>query len=216
MNEKQIRDEVVTLFLAGHETTALTLSWTFYLLSQNPAVDARLAAELAQALGERSPTVDDLPRLRFAETVVMESMRLYPPAYVVGREALADCTLGGYRVPAGTTVFMSPYLMHRDPRYFEDPQSFLPERWEGDRVKRLPRFAYFPFGGGPRVCIGNQFAMMEAALLLATIARKFRLRLVSGHPVTPFPSITLRPQHGVRVELEERKASSPSAAARPD
>jgi cytochrome P450 len=208
MNEKQIRDEVVTLFLAGHETTALTLSWTFYLLSQNPAVDARLAAELAQALGERSPTVDELPRLRFAEMVVMESMRLYPPAYVVGREALADCTLGGYRVPAGTTVFMSPYLMHRDPRYFEDPQSFLPGRWEGDRVKRLPRFAYFPFGGGPRVCIGNQFAMMEAVLLLATIARKFRLRLVPGHPITPFPSITLRPHHGVRVELEERKASS--------
>lgn len=204
MSDRQLRDEVITLLLAGHETTALALSWTWYLLALHPEVDAKLAAELRDALGGRSPTVADLPQLRFTEHVVTEAMRLYPPAWGFGREALADCEIGGYAVPAGTTVIMSPWVSHRDPRYFEHPTEFRPERWGGDFAKQLPRFAYMPFGGGPRICIGNRFAMMEAVLILATIAQRFRLQWHGTRPVVPAPSITLRPQGGVWVKLEPR------------
>ena len=200
MTTQQLRDEVITLLLAGHETTALALSWTWYLLAQHPEVDAKLAAELRDVLGGRAPTVSDLPRLRYAEQVVNESMRIYPPAWGFGREALADCEIGGYAIPAGTTVIVSPWVSHRNPRYFEDPTAFRPERWDNDFAATLPRFAYIPFGGGPRICIGNRFAMMEAVLVLATVAQRFRMELRNDRPVVPLPSVTLRPKDGVWIK----------------
>jgi len=216
MPRKQIRDEATTLLLAGHETTALTLSWTFALLSQHPDVADRLAAELDDVLGDRPPAVEDLPRLRYTEQVVAESMRLYPPAYVIGREALAGCEIGGWKVPAGTTLFMVPWVMHRDPRWFADPEVFRPERWNGGLAERLPRFAYFPFGGGPRLCVGNRFAMMEAVLLLASVARRFRVRLDPDRMPGLFPSITLRPLEGVHARVVSRgsRARSPQPPER--
>jgi cytochrome P450 len=204
MTEQQLRDEVITLLLAGHETTALALSWTWYLLSQHPDVDARLAAELRDVLGGRAPAVSDLPHLVVTEQVVTEAMRLYPPAWGFGRQALADCEIGDYAVPSGTTVIISPWVLHRDPRYFERPADFRPERWSHGFARQLPRFAYIPFGGGPRICIGNRFAMMEAVLILATVAQRFQLEWQRDRPVTPLPSITLRPKGGVWVKLEPR------------
>jgi cytochrome P450 len=201
MSDKQLRDETMTLFLAGHETTALALTWTFYLLAQNPYAEGKLREELAEVLGGRAPTVADLPRLRYAEHVATESMRLYPPAYAFGREALADCEIGGYPVRKGTTLFLSQWVMHRDPRFYDEPERFLPERWADGLLQRLPRFAYFPFSGGPRQCIGDRFAMMEAVLIVATVAQRYRFALVPGHPVVPRPSMTLRPQHGIKVVL---------------
>jgi cytochrome P450 len=204
MTDQQLRDEAITLFLAGHETTALALSWTWYLLSQHPEVEAKLWAELAAVLGGRAPSVADLARLHYTGMVVMESLRLYPPAYVMGREAVNDCEVGGYPVGRGNTVFVSQWLMHHDARYFENPDAFIPERWADGLVKRLPKYAYFPFGGGPRMCIGSNFAAIEAALLLATIAQRFRLTLVPDHPIELLPSITLRPKHGIRVVVARR------------
>jgi cytochrome P450 len=202
MSDRQLRDEVVTLFLAGHETTALALSWTWYLLGRSPRARAALGDELRGVLGGRPPGVGDLPRLRYAEAVIQESMRLYPPAYVIGREAAEACEVGGYTLAPGTTVYLAPWVTQRDPRFFDDPLRFEPERWLTGRAKELPRYAYFPFGGGPRLCIGNTFAMMEAVLLLAAIAQRFRLELAPGHEVTPFASITLRPSQGVWVVPE--------------
>jgi cytochrome P450 len=208
MSEKQLRDEVVTLFLAGHETTALTLSWAWWLLAQNPSAEARLHEEVDAVLGTdgsaRSPSVDDLPRLRWTEAVVNEAMRLYPPAWTIGREATEDVVLGDYLIPRGTTVYISPWVLHRDPRRWREPDAFRPERWLGEEVKKLPRFVYMPFGGGPRVCIGNHFAQMEAALVLATVARGWRLEWRRERPVTAFPSITLRPGGGVWVRVWRR------------
>jgi cytochrome P450 len=201
MTDRQLRDEAMTLFLAGHETTALVLAWTGYLLAQHADVAERLHAEACAVLGDRPAEAADVPRLTIAEQVVLESMRLYPPAYVVGREAVADCEVHGYCIPAGTTLFMSQWVVHRDARWFDGPEKFLPERWAGGLAQRLPRFAYFPFGGGPRLCIGNTFAMLEAVLVLATLARRFRFTLVPDHPVAPWPSMTLRPRHGIRVVL---------------
>jgi cytochrome P450 len=204
MTDTQLRDEAITLFLAGHETTAIALSWTWYLLAQNPDVEARLVAELEEVLGGRPPGVDDIPRLVYTDMVVRESMRLYPPAWRVGREAVERCTVGGYEIPAGAQVIMSQWIVHRDPRFYEEPEAFRPERWEGDLTKRLPRYAYFPFGGGARRCIGDSFAMMEAVLLLATIARRFHLELAPDVRIGLWPSITLRPQYGLRVNLSRR------------
>ena len=204
MTDRQLRDEAITLFLAGHETTASTLSWTWWLLTQNPAVEAKLHAELDAVLGDRVPSLDDLPRLAYAGHVITESLRLYPAAWGMARLAVEDHEIAGYPVTKGMGVAMAQWVVHRDPRWYDAPEEFRPERWEDDLWKRLPRFAYFPFGGGPRQCIGNAFALMEATLILATIARKFRLRLVANHPVAPLASITLRPRHGVRVTLESR------------
>jgi cytochrome P450 len=204
MTDRQLRDEVVTLFLAGHETTAIALSWTWYLLGQNPSVEAELADELRSVLGGRPPTVDDLPSLRYTDAVVREAMRLYPPAYVIGREATEACEIGGHPIPVGTTVYVSPWVTQRDARFFPEPEAFRPGRWSDESSARLPRFAYFPFGGGPRLCIGVSFAMMEAVLLLATIAQRFRLRIEDDQRVVPFPSITLRPSPGVNVTLSAR------------
>jgi cytochrome P450 len=206
MTDEQLRDEAITILLAGHETTALALSWTCYLLSQHPSVAVHLHQELEEVLSGRPPGVADLPLLRFTEMVVMEAMRLYPPAYALGREAVHDCTIAGYDVPAGTSIFISPWVVHRDARWFDRPEEFLPERWAGNAAQRLPRFAYFPFGGGPRVCIGNRFAMMEAVLLLACIARRFRLVLHDEKSVTLFPSITLRPANGLKMTLRRRRS----------
>jgi cytochrome P450 len=210
MSDRQLRDESMTLLLAGHETTALSLSWTWYLLAQNPEAMKHLQAELEEVLGDRPPTASDLPRLRYAEKVVMEAMRLYPPAYAMGREAIEECALGDYRVPAGTTLFLLQWVLHRDGHYFDEPECFRPERWNEDRMQRLPKYAYFPFGGGPRQCIGNTFAMMESVLVLATIAQKFEMRLDPTHEVSLWPSITLRPKTGIKVTL-----CKPSPAIKP-
>jgi cytochrome P450 len=204
MPERQIRDEAVTLLLAGHETTALTLSWTWSLLSRHPHVEERLLDELRDVLDGRAPSVDDLPRLRYTEHVVTETLRLFPPAYAIGREAVRDCDVGGYHTPAGTTLFISPWVMHRDPRWFDAPSAFRPERWGDGLAERLPRFVYMPFGGGPRLCIGNRFALIEASLILAAIARRFRLRLEPDRMPAAFPTITLRPQGGVHTRVTRR------------
>ena len=212
MTDRQLRDEAITLFLAGHETTASTLSWTWWLLAQNPAVEAKLHAELDAVLGDPGPSLDDLPKLAYTGHVITESLRLYPAAWGMARLAIEDHEIAGYPVTKGMGVAMAQWVVHRDSRWYDAPEEFRPERWENDLWKRLPRFAYFPFGGGPRQCIGNVFALMEATLILATIARKFRLRLVANHPVAPLASITLRPRHGVRVILEPREkfSSKPS------
>jgi cytochrome P450 len=204
MTDRQVRDEVMTLFLAGHETTAVALSWTWYLLAQHPEVDARLADELRAALGGRPPEVADLPALRYTEMVVTESMRLYPPAYGIGREAARPTEVAGHPVPAGGIVIIPTWVVHRDVRWFDEPDAFSPERWANDASRKLPRFAYFPFGGGPRQCIGNVFATMEATLILAAIAQRFRLALMPGQQVIPTPYITLRPEPGIRMRLERR------------
>jgi cytochrome P450 len=197
MTDRQLRDEAMTLFLAGHETTALVLSWSWYLLALNPDAAAKLHAEVDTALAARAPTVDDIPQLRYVEWVVLEAMRLYPPAYTIGREATVDCVIGDYAVPRGTTLLMSQWVVQHDPRFFPEPNKFRPERWGEDAIRTLPKFAYFPFGGGPRVCIGNTFAMMELVLVLATIGQRFHFRLEPGQVVTPQPTFTLRPTPGI-------------------
>src|ERR1043166_2764649 len=204
MSDRQLRDEVMTLFLAGHETTALTLSWAWYLLAQNPEVEKNFHAELDQVLGGRPPTVADMPRLQYAEKIAKESMRLSPPAYGVGREAVAAFETGGYRVRAGSQLFMFQWAMQRDPRYFNEPSRFYPERWTEDFTSGLPKYAYFPFGGGPRVCIGNYFALMEVVLLLATIGQRFRFSLLPEHPVSLMPAMSLRPADGIKVNVQKR------------
>ena len=218
MTDKQLRDETITLFLAGHETTASSLSWTWWLLARNPAVEAKLHAELDHVLSGRAPALEDLPRLPYTGNVITESLRLYPPAWGLARVAVENHELAGYPVKKGMGVAMAQWVVHRDTRWYDAPEEFRPERWEGDFIKRIPRFAYFPFGGGPRQCIGNAFALMEATLVLATVAQKYRLRLVPDHPVVPLASITLRPRYGVRVILELREGARPRSlpqASRP-
>lgn len=204
MSDRQLRDEVMTLFLAGHETTALTLAWSWYLLGTNREAEKRFHAELDEVLGGRAPTMADLPRLKFTEQIAKESMRLYPPAFGLGREAIEDCEIGGYHVPAGTQVFLFQWSTQRDPRFYDEPLAFKPERWTEEFVATLPKYAYFPFGGGPRGCIGASFAMMEIILCLATIGQKFRLELVPDHPVEIYPAMSLRPKDGVRVVVRGR------------
>ena len=204
MSDAQVRDEAMTLFLAGHETTALALTYALYLLALDPERQARLTAEIAGVLGGRLPTLADLERLPYTEAVIFESMRIYPPAWGIGRQAMTDVEIGGWRYPRGAEFVISPWVVHRDPRVFEDPELFRPERWANDLAHRLPRFAYFPFGGGPRVCIGNRFAMMEAKLVLATAIQRFRFEPIPETSVSLLPSATLRPRHGVRLRLAER------------
>ena len=203
MTDRQLRDEVMTFLLAGHETTALSLSWAWFLLSENPEAENKLHHELARVLDGKNPSFEDLPRLCYTEAVVKESVRLYPPAWSLARTAAEDFEIGGYLVPAGSNVVMSQWIMHRDPRFFPSPEQFDPGRWFEEHTQRLPRFAYFPFGGGPRYCVGASFAMMEATLLLAAIAQRFRLRMVPGHKVVPVPSITLRPKYGIKMSLHQ-------------
>jgi cytochrome P450 len=202
MSDVQVRDEVLTLFLAGHETTAVALTWTWYLLSQHPQVEARLRDETLRVLAGRLPAVEDVPRLTYTRMVVAEAMRLYPPAWLIARRTLEPVELGGYVVPTGWLVFMSQWITHRDPRHYTNPERFDPLRWTPAAEAARPRFAYFPFGGGPRQCIGEGFAWTEAILLLATLAARWRLHLVPGHSVVPQPTITLRPRGGMRMRLE--------------
>jgi cytochrome P450 len=203
MTDLQLRDEAMTIFLAGHETTANALTWTWYLLAEHPAAEARMHAEIDAALGGRLPAADDLPRLPYTRMVLAEAMRLYPPAWVIGRRNVEPYTVRGVTLPARTVVLTSQWVTHRDPRWWPEPERFRPERW-GEAPGDRPKFAYFPFGAGTRVCIGEQFAWMEGMLLLATIAQRWRLRLVPGHPVVPQAIITLRPRHGMRMVAEAR------------
>lgn len=205
MTDEQLRDEAMTIFLAGHETTANALTWTWYLLSQHPEVEAKLHAEVDAVLNERPPGHDDLPALRYTEMVLAESMRLYPPAWILGRRALKDYEVGGFHIPAGSIVVLSPYVMHRDARYFPEPERFDPERWRTEAKEARPAFSYFPFGGGPRRCIGEGFAWMEGILVIATLARAWRMRLIPGHVVQTQPMVTLRPKHGMRMKIERRR-----------
>jgi cytochrome P450 len=207
MTDDQVRDEAIILFLAGHETTALALTYALYLLATHPDAQARLGDELQRVLGGRSPGLGDLDKLAFTEAVILESMRLYPPAWGIARESTAPVEIAGYAFPKGATFVMSTWAVHRDPRIFDDPTAFKPDRWQGDLQKRLPRFAYFPFGGGPRVCIGNRFAMMEAKLVLASAAQRFRFEPTPETAVRLFPSVTLRPRGGVRLRIIERKSA---------
>ena len=210
MTDRQLRDECVTLFLAGHETTALTLTFTFHLLARNPEAEARLVRELDEVLGGRAPTAADVPRLRYVDWVIKESMRLYPPAWAIGREAIEDFEIGGYPIKKGTQLLVSQWVLHRDARWFEDPDAFRPDRWDNDLARRLPKGAYIPFGDGPRVCIGSHFAMMEAILLLATLARRHRLEAAPGEELALTASITLRPRAGTRMVVRAREEVAPS------
>lgn len=204
MSPKQIRDEVMTLLLAGHETTANNLTWTFYLLGQHPDIETRLVQEVSQVLQGRPATVADLPNLKYTEMVVKESLRLFPPVWVLGYDAIDDVEVGPYTVRKGTAVFVSQWVNHHAPRWFPEPLAFRPERWADPKIKSLPTYAYFPFGGGERMCIGKSFALMEAQLLLATIVQRRRLELVKDQHITLEPSVTLRPGTGVRVIVRER------------
>jgi cytochrome P450 len=201
MTDRQLRDEVMTFVLAGHETTAVALAWSWYLLARNPEVMDRLRAEVGAALGGRTPTIDDLPRLGYARMVVEEAMRLYPPVWGFFRQALGPDTLGEYAVAKGTLVMISPYLTHRHPRFWPDPERFDPDRFAPERVRERPRFAYVPFSGGPRLCIGNEFALMEAQLAVAMIVQRYRLELVPGTHVEPESRLTLRPRGGVPMTV---------------
>jgi cytochrome P450 len=203
LTRDEILDQMMTLLLAGYETTANSLAWSWYLLSQNPGSAARLRAELAAVLGGRVPTVADLPLLPYNRMVLEEAMRLYPPAWILGRRALADDDLGGHAIPAGSVVAISPYLMHRQPDHWDDPEAFDPERFTKERSAGRKPFAYFPFGGGPRLCIGHNFAMLEAQLIVATVAQRFELHLVPGHRVEPERLFVLRPRGGLPMLLEE-------------
>ena len=210
MTDKQLRDEVTTMFLAGHETTANTLAWTFYLLSMHPEVERRVRAELDATLGGSPPRLEDLPRLPYLMQVLKESMRLYPPAWMIDRHAIADDEILGYHLRKDTLVLVSPYLAHRHPGFWPNPEGFDPERFTPANEAARPRYAYFPFGGGPRQCIGNAFAMMEAQLIVATVLQRFRPWLVPGHRVVPETLITLRPRYGLRMGLQR---VAPVAAA---
>jgi cytochrome P450 len=204
MSDTQVRDEAMTLFLAGHETTATALAWTWYLVGQSPEVESRLHEEVDRVLDGREPGIGDIGSLPFVEKVVTESMRLYPPAWIIGRRVLQDYAIDGYVAPARSIVIISPYLLHRDPRFYPEPERFKPDRWTPEFKASLPPFAYVPFGGGTRRCIGESFAMMELMLVVSAIAQKWRLRLVPGHPVVPQPVITLRLKHGLKMSLHRR------------
>jgi cytochrome P450 len=208
MSDSQLRDEMMTLYLAGHETTALTLSWSWYLISQHPKVEEKLVAEWSRVLAGRTPTPEDLPKLPYTNAVMMEVMRVYPPVYLIGREATRDLELGGYRVKKGCTVLMSQWVNHRDPRYFPKPEEFIPERWEDGLASRIPKYAYYPFGGGPRVCIGNTFALMEGAIILAAVGKKYRFTLMPEARIEINPQITLSPAYGIPATLMTRSRAS--------
>ncbi len=207
MTDSQLRDELMTIFLAGHETTANALTWTWYLLSQNPVAEGRLHEEIDAVVKGRVPAFEDVAQLKYTEMVLAEAMRLYPPAWALGRLATEEFEIAGYVVPKKSLVLMSQYVMHRDPRYFIDPLRFDPERWTPEARETRPQFTYFPFGGGPRRCIGEGFAWMEGILLLATLARPWRMRLAPNHPVALKPVITLRPKYGMRMTITRRQTA---------
>ena len=205
MSDAEVRDQLVTLFVAGHETTSNALTWTWYLLSQHPAAEARLQAEVDAVLGGRPPALADLPHLPYTLRVIKEALRLYPPAWVLNvRRAAADTTVGPYALKRGDRLWLSPFVMHRRPQYYPDPERFDPDRWTAERERALPKFAYMPFGGGPRVCIGNGFALMEAHLIVAAVARRYCLRLAPGHLIDLNAQITLSNHGGMMMTAETR------------
>lgn len=213
MTDEQIRDEALTLFLAGHETTANAMTFTWYLLSLNPEKEANLHREIDEVLVNRLPTFDDVPNLKYTESVLAESMRLFPPAWAIGRLATEEHEFGGYRIPVGGLVLVSPYVTGRDPRFWEDADKFIPERWQNQSVKEAgQKYIYLPFGGGIRRCIGEGFAWTEGILLLATLARKWKLQLVPDQKIGLSPMITLRPKYGMRMLPVERLARSDAEA----
>jgi len=204
VDNKQIRDEIVTLLFAGHETTAVALTFTWYLLATHPRQEERLVTELDDVLDGESPTMSAVPDLEYTRKVLKESLRLYPPVFGILREPVQDDQISGYQIPAGATVAMNQIAVHHDPRYFDDPKAFTPARWSDDFEESLPQFAYFPFGGGPRRCIGERFAMLEATLIVATVAQQYHLELVSDRDLTLKPSVTTRPEKPIRVRPEAR------------
>ena len=204
MTDRQLRDEVVTMLLAGHETTSLALAWTYYLLSRNPDAEAGIADEVNRVIGEARPSFAHLDGLVHTRRVLEESLRLYPPAWGFSRRALADDDIVGYRIRRGWLVFMIPFVVHRRAALWPDPERFDPDRFAPERVAARPRFAYIPFGGGPRACVGNQFAMVEALLIVATIAQRYRIEIVPGQDIRPEPLITLRPAPGIRALVARR------------
>jgi cytochrome P450 len=206
MSDRQVRDEVLTMFLAGNETTATALTWTFYLLSQNPEALGQLQAELKRVLNGRNPAYTDVENLPYTRMVLSESMRMYPPAWIMTRTAIEDVEIGGYPVPKGASVILSQWVVHHNERYYPDPMKFDPERWTPDEIAARPKMTYFPFGGGARMCMGESFAWMEGILLLATIAQKWELCLEPGFPVELLPEITLRSRYGMRMQLSRKKS----------
>jgi cytochrome P450 len=211
MDDLQVRDEVRTMFIAGHETTATSLGWTWYLLSTHPKVAAKLRAELAEVLGGRPPTFEDLPRLQYLWRVIQESLRLYPPIWMYLRTAITDDEIGGYWIRAGRNIYLSPYVTHRHTDFYENPEGFDPDRFAPEKTSDWHRFQYWPFGGGPRKCIGNSFAITEMQLVVATVCQRFELELVPGHPVAVDPGLSLRPRQGIVMAL---KPVAAAAAAR--
>ena len=211
MDDQQLRDEIITMILAGHETTANLLSWTFYLLSKHPEVERRVRDEAQRVLGDRDPVLEDMKGLEYTRMVLEEALRLYPPAWVFERQAVVADELGGYRIEPGAIVGLCPYVLHRHPDHWENPEGFDPERFRPERADKRPRYAYLPFGGGPRTCVGNHFAMMEAQILLSMIVREHRLELEPSHSVVLDPVITLRPKHGIQVRRRPRAGEQPPA-----
>jgi len=207
LSGRSLREQVKTFLAAGHESSALALTWAWILLAQNLAADEHLAEELDHVLGGRSPILADLPRLVYTEAVLKETLRLYPPLWMTGRRSVQRCEIGGHLVPAGALALTSQWAVQRDPRHFADPDEFRPERWMSGETANLPRFAYFPFGGGPRVCIGQSFAMMEMTLILAAVSRRFRLEISSHQEIKPWATMTLRPPPGVWLRPLRRKNS---------
>lgn len=205
LTDEEVRNQATTIFMAGHETSAYALSWTWYLLSQDSRVEAKFWEELDTVLGGRLPTFEDVPRLSYTQLIVMESLRLYPPVWLLNRDVVEDVEIGGHVFEKGDSVWFSQFVMQRRAEYFEEPDAFLPERFEGELLKRIPSFAYFPFGGGPRLCVGNHFAMMEMVLVMAVIGQRFQLRLAEGHKkVEPLGMLSLKPRDGVRMRVVKR------------
>ena len=204
MTDLQVRDEAMTIFLAGHETSANALAWSWYLLSLHPNVEARFHEEIQQALNGRLPRMDDIPQLALTARIFAEALRIYPPLWAAGRRAMEDCQIGEHTVRAGSVVILSPYVTHHDPRWFPEPERFDPERWTAEAKAARPRFSYFPFSAGSRACLGEAFAGVEGVLCLATLAQKWRLRLVPGHSIALQPQLTLRARNGIRMRIEPR------------
>jgi cytochrome P450 len=208
LDDRQVRDQVMTLFSAGHETIATALAWTWYCLARHPHVESRFHEELDRELNGRIPTADDLPKLRYTRMVLAESMRLFPPVWAITRQATSDYQIASYTIPAGSIVGMSQYLVHHDSRHYQVPETFDPNRWEDDAARSRPKFSYFPFGGGPRLCIGESFSWMEGVLVLATLGQNWTMDLVTSHPIDFQPLLTLRPRHGIRVTIRDRRVAT--------
>lgn len=213
MTDQQLRDELVVLLVAGNETTAHTMTWLWYLLDQHPEVDRRLRAELDEVVGDRTPTIEDVPKLGYMKMALQETLRLYPPGWMLPRGANEDVTLGATTIPRGSKILVCTYATHHDPRWWNDPERFDPERFDPKEVASRPRYTYYPFGGGPRQCIGMQFALLEAQLITAILAQKFRFRLVPGHPVSPRIATTLKPSHGMQMHISLVESASNSRVA---